>query len=270
MQNEHPLVSVVIPTYNRPNLIIRAVESVNNQTYSNIEIIVVDDASEQDIESVLAKFDKVKFIKNNKNQGPCFSRNEGLREAKGEFINFLDDDDFIYPNKIKKQIDLFLKSIDSNLGMVTSHAVDGRSGSKFVKYNCVKGNIYDELLNSYVVSGIETMLFKTDGVKEIGGFDERLESSQEYDLLIRFTEKYTVDYVDEVLSQENRSVNQISTNFDKKINGARYLYRKHDQRFKDKSWLYWLKMQLKLKLLLIRFYIGKLFGEKTYRLFLRK
>lgn len=270
MLKKKPLVTVIIPTHNRPELVRRAVESVQKQTYPNIEIIVVDDASKIDIRKSLKSDTNIRVLRNKKNKGGCFSRNWGIREAKGNYINFLDDDDILYPEKIKKQITCFINSVDSDLGMVTAHALDARSGMEENKYNRVKGNIYKVLLSSYAVSGIETMLFKKAALQRIGGFDEQIASSQEYDLLIRFAEYYTVDYVDEILSHEFRSVNQISLDFDKKRSGAKYLYKKHDSRYKAQGFFFWLQMKLKLKLLFTRFFVGKCFGEKAYRLLIRK
>lgn len=264
------LVSVVIPTYNRPDLLTRAVDSVKNQTYSNIEIIVVDDASPIDPTEGLSAYKDLHLFRNSENMGACYSRNLGLSKAKGEFINFLDDDDLLFPEKIEKQIDFFLTSKDERLGMVTCHAKDERSGEVKIKYNRVRGNIYKQLLNRYAVSGTETMLFKTDIVRQAGGFDEGLESSQEYDLLIRLSEDHSIDFVDEVLTREFRSIDQISTNFDKKIQGARHLYSKHDHRFKDMGIGFWLKKKVKLQVLLFRFYVGQVLGEKMYRLLLRE
>ncbi|MAL18373.1 MAG: glycosyl transferase family 2 [Balneola sp.] len=261
-----PEISVVIPSFNRPELLERAVKSVLNQTFHDVEIIVVDDASgEGDILSRVEKYSNVKYLRNETNRGACYSRNRGISEAKGRYINFLDDDDILFPEKLEKQLYCFKNNRDPSLGMVTCHANDERSGTLIVKQNKVKGDVHRKLLEKFAVSGIETMLFKTEYVKEIGGFDEKLQSSHEYDLLIRFTEKYTVDYVDEVLTKEFRSINQISTNFDKKIHGAKYLYKKHDERFKSVGILFWLKMKLKLWFLLFRYYVGKIFGEKFYR-----
>lgn len=263
-----PLISIVIPTYNRPNHVNRAIKSVLDQTYTNCEILVIDDASDYDIESELVQDDRIHLYRNKKNKGPCYSRNKGIRKARGEFINFLDDDDILYPTKLEKQIKVFNESEDPKLGMVTCHALDQRSGERVVKYNHVKGNIYLLMLSRYAVSGTETILFKTAYVKEVGGFDIGLASSQEYDLLIRLSEFYSINYVDEVLTEEFRSVNQISINFDKKISGASYLFSKHAERFRRIGLLFYMKMQVKLCLLKIRFYIGKYFGEKAYRLFL--
>ena len=263
------LVSIIIPSYNRVELVERAIQSVLNQSYSNVEIIVIDDASDVDIKPRLEGYDKVKFYRNEENRGACYSRNRGIKEARGEYINFLDDDDVLLPTKLEQQIERFSQSKDPDLGMVTCHANDGRSGEFVVRKNKVKGDIYNLLLNRFTVSGIETMLFKTQYIREIGGFDENLQSSQEYDLLIRFAERYTVDFVDEVLTKEFRSFNQISTNFDKKIQGARYLYKKHNHRFRENGFLFWLKMRFKLRILMLRFYAGKIFGEKVYRMLLR-
>lgn len=265
---DKPLISVIIPSYNRPALLSRAVESVIGQDYPNVEIIVVDDASEKDISSALERYPQVKLIENSENKGPCYSRNKGLENANGYYVNFLDDDDILLPGKLEKQVACFERSEDKKLGMVTCHSKDERSGRQKIKYNRVRGNIYKQLLERYAVSGTETLLFKIEAVKKVAGFDEELESSQEYDLLIRLAEDYTIDYVDEILTREFRSSNQISVNFEKKISGARYLYLKHDYRFKEMGFLFWLKLQLKLQFLLFRFRVGKVFGEKAYRFLL--
>ncbi len=106
------LVSVVIPTYKRSSMLIRTIESVLNQSYDNIEIIVVDDNNDdnyrKDTENKLIKYisnPKIKYIKHERNLGGCEARNTGLKEAKGEYICFLDDDDIIYKDKIEKQVE---------------------------------------------------------------------------------------------------------------------------------------------------------------------
>jgi len=265
-----PLVSVIIPTYNRPEFLRRAVDSVVNQTYANIEIIIVDDASQVALSGYPSDQREIKVLENSENKGACYSRNLGLSKAKGDFINFLDDDDILFPEKIEKQVEVFLAASDPSLGIVTCHSKDERSGQPKIKYNRVKGGIYRALLDRYIVSGTETLLMKTAAVEGVGGFDEHLQSSHEYDLLIRLSKDHTIDFVDEILTREFRSTDQISTNFDKKIQGAKHLYAKHDDRFKEVGIGFWLKKKLKLQLLLFRFYVGKIFGEKMYRKLLRE
>jgi len=260
-----PLASIVIPTYNRPEHLERAIDSALKQTYENVEIIVVDDGSELNLKPFENKYPSVRFLKNKTNRGACYSRNRGLKASNGEYINFLDDDDELYPNKIKLQVQKFQSSPVKNLGFVTAHVLDKRSGKEIIKKNITAGSMYRQLLSGYAISGIETLLIKKECLLEIGGFDENLQSSQEYDLLIRLSENYGVDYVDEILSRENRSLDQISLNFDKKMSGAKYLFRKHDSRYREIGFLFWLKMRLKRYGLFGRYLIGKYLGEDAYR-----
>lgn len=268
LQKLKPKVSIIIPTYNRPELLKRAINSVLSQTYPNIEIIVIDDASEMDINRFKKDFPNILFLQNSENRGPCHSRNRGIKEASSDYINFLDDDDILFPEKIERQVARFLESDDPNLGMVTAYALDERSGTEYVRKNMAKGDLYRDMLYRFEVSGIETTLFKKSVFDKIGGFDENLQSSQEYDLLIRAAEFFTFDYVDEVLSKEFRSTGQISVNFDKKIQGANYLFKKHNHRYIERGKWFWFKMQIKHLGLLCRYYSGKWFGENFYRLLL--
>ncbi len=107
------LVSIIIPTYNNANIICRAVDSCINQTYKNIEIIVIDDGSTDNTKEVLSRYnsdERFKYIYQ-ENQERSAARNHGLDVAKGEYIQFLDSDDEIYPEKIEKQVNF----LDSNL-----------------------------------------------------------------------------------------------------------------------------------------------------------
>ncbi len=264
-----PLISIVIPTYNRPDFLRRAIGSALNQTYSNLEIIVVDDCSDLELDQFRKEFPSVKFYKNSDNRGACFSRNRGLEVAIGDYINFLDDDDELLPGKIELQVNLFQQSQDPELGMVTCHLLDCRSGDEKIIENRIRGDVYKEMLSGFAVSGTEAMLFKRSVFDQIKGFDENLESSQEYDLFIRASEFCTIDFVDQVLTRKNRSENQISLNFDKKIQGAKYLFEKHDKRYREIGPFFRMKMRMKLYGLVCRFMIGKWFGEKAYRFTIR-
>lgn len=269
MKKNSPKVSVIIPTYNRPDLLRRAIESALNQTYPNIEVIVVDDHSDYDLDLLRKEYPSVKFYMNSENRGGCYSRNRGIREASGEYINFLDDDDELLPEKVERQVKKFFDSQFENVGFVTAHTEDNRSGKTVIKKNRASGDMYRQLLKKFAISGIETLLIKKECLLETGGFDDKLQSSQEYDLMIRLSDKYSVDYVDQVLSREHRSRDQISLNFGKKMAGARYLFQKHDRRYKAISLLFWMKMRLKYYGLMCRFLIGKLFGERAYRMTIR-
>ena len=102
------LVSVIMPSYNTAKYISESIESVLKQTYTNWELIIVDDCSTDNTDEVIATFlgdDRIRYIKNEKNSGAAVSRNRALREASGKYIAFLDSDDLWAPEKLEKQID---------------------------------------------------------------------------------------------------------------------------------------------------------------------
>lgn len=104
------LVSIIMPSYNTGRFIAESIESVLAQTYTNWELIVVDDCSTDDTDSVVTRFNdnRIRYFKNEKNSGAAVSRNKALREAKGEWIAFLDSDDLWLPNKVEKQLKFML------------------------------------------------------------------------------------------------------------------------------------------------------------------
>ena len=137
MTKEYPLVSIIIPTYNRPHLLCEAIDSCLTQTYSNIEIIVVNDGGTKETENILKERYKnvvgihTKYQVNDEkvikyfykeNGGVSSARNYGLKKASGEYINFLDDDDLLLPEKIELQVSFFKKNEKNwgNLGVVYS------------------------------------------------------------------------------------------------------------------------------------------------------
>ncbi|MCM8777982.1 MAG: glycosyltransferase [Candidatus Omnitrophica bacterium] len=112
MEGENkPLVSIIIPVYNRVDLLPRTLNSVINQTYKDIEIIVVDDGSTEDIKSVVDNFNdpRIKYLRHNENKGVAAARNTGMKISRGAFIAFLDSDDEYLPEKIEKQVEFFLE-----------------------------------------------------------------------------------------------------------------------------------------------------------------
>ena len=119
MFQEFPLVSVIIPTRNRVEMLCRAVNSVLSQTFDNLECIVVDDESHDNTEKVINSFedDRLKYFRHEKNKGASAARNTGIRQSQGEFIAFLDDDDEWLDEKLEKQVNL-LENLPSKYGMV--------------------------------------------------------------------------------------------------------------------------------------------------------
>ena len=132
------LVSVIIPTYNRIDTLERAIKSVKSQTYKNIEVLVIDDNANnhnirKEVEKIVSKFQNIKLIQNKENLGGGLSRNEGIKNAKGEYIAFLDDDDEFYPEKIEKQYELYKKLNNDKVGLIYCYAKYVGSKSQIIR-----------------------------------------------------------------------------------------------------------------------------------------
>jgi glycosyltransferase involved in cell wall biosynthesis len=190
---DKPLVSVYIPTYNRVQLLTRAVNSVLNQTYENIELIVVDDCSTdgtvQFLEKLTKKDSRIKYFQNEQNSGACVSRNKAIMEAKGEFITGLDDDDYFLSNRIEdffKNWNFFL-SKNSNMICLFSDVIlksNGFRNNKKVK-KPKKVKQHDLLVANWIGNQIFT---KTDSLKFVL-FDEKLKMWQDLDCWYRLLSK---------------------------------------------------------------------------------
>ena len=202
------LVTVVIPTYKRYVQLKRALDSCLSQTYSNIEIIVVDDNAPESeyrkmTEEVMhhyGKNEKVKYIQHSKNLNGSASRNTGLANAKGKYINFVDDDDILYPEKLAKQV-AFLDTCDIKTGGVTCGYVYLRNKVQCkVDYSRKRGNMQKEiLLIEWGTGSSSAPLYKTEAMRRIIGYDENFTRLQDWEMLIRFFELYSMEIIDEVL-----------------------------------------------------------------------
>jgi glycosyltransferase involved in cell wall biosynthesis len=143
-----PLVSCIIPTYNRAHIVGRAIQSVLNQTYKNIEVIVVDDGSQDNTQEVVLsiKDERVRYIRLHRNFGAAFARNIGIANARGEFVAFLDSDDYFLPEKIEKQVELMLK--DESIGVCYTEVYYELDNGELIHKESprARGKIYEVLL----------------------------------------------------------------------------------------------------------------------------
>ena len=121
----YPLVSCVLTTYNRSKILKRAITSVLNQTYTNIELIIIDDNSKDNTSDVVKIINnkRIKYIRNTSNKGLSYNRNLGASLSKGEFVAFIDDDDEWFPLKIEKQLLIFERDKSDKLGLVYTWSI---------------------------------------------------------------------------------------------------------------------------------------------------
>lgn len=231
--NNNPLISVVIPTYNRMNSVCNAIDSVLNQTYSNIEIIVVDDGSTDNTANRLEQYgDKIKYIKQI-NGGVSSARNTGIRSSEGEYLAFLDSDDIWYDDKIEKQMKFFQDNEDSILALVYVDVIrtsgDGKTIESRRPYdrNRILGFI-DVFIYPYL--GPSTVLLKTECINKEMAFDESLKTAEDLQFFLEIASKYNIGYLNEVLGEIRHVDDGLSSSTDSYIDNINVVTRFFDDK----------------------------------------
>jgi glycosyltransferase involved in cell wall biosynthesis len=195
-RHDSALVSVIIPTYNRRDFLREAVESVLSQTYSPVEIIVVDDGSTDDTPVLLdAYHGRIKVLRQS-NHGVSAARNLGIRYAQGAFIALLDSDDYWQPDKLALQIEYFDTHPEALICQTEEiwmrNGVRVNPGHRHKKQD---GRIFEPSLALCLISPSAVMMHNAL-LEEVGLFDESLPACEDYDLWLRVTCKYPVGLVD--------------------------------------------------------------------------
>lgn len=197
----HPIVSVIIPTFNRAASVKEAIESVLGQTFQDFEVIVVDDGSTDNTKELLSVEygDKIVYIFQS-NKGVSAARNTGIRAATGKYIAFLDSDDLWLPDKLAKQIELF-EMLSDNVGLVHCSVYNEVQGQRTTNWARLRGDVLKErLLNDErAMLWIPAAVIRRECFERIGLFDESLRRSEDKDLCLRLTRHYHIDFIEEPL-----------------------------------------------------------------------
>ena len=202
-KNFNPLVSIIIPVYNGENYVKDAIESALNQTYKNIEIIVVNDGSKDNTESVVKEFgNKVRYIKK-ENGGVSTALNVAIDNMKGEYFSWLSHDDIYLEDKIEKQIEFLSTLEDKNSILYSDYCLMNANGKRYPQDNILDGEMLKNkpeycLLRGYL-SGI-TLLIPKCAFDKCGYFKEELRCTQDYDMWARLLKEYNFVYCPGVYS----------------------------------------------------------------------
>jgi len=239
----HPLVSVIIPTYNRADLLPRAIDSVLAQDYAHWELIVVDDGSTDSTKEVVAEIgsrcSRPILYLGADHRGPSAARNLGIERSRGDFVCFLDSDDAFAPSKIGRQVELFrlrpelglvysdysihdgesdpLRAFDSVCGLAR-RVPTGPVGNNL--FTC-RGSLFDTLIRGYFVATITGMVRRGVLGPDIR-FDERLSYAEEWLFFLRVARRAPAGFVDEALSIHYPTPGSL-TRTDCSSNSVRYL-----------------------------------------------
>ena len=213
------LVSVIIPTFNRGYCIEKSITSVLQQTYENIELIIVDDGSTDNTEEIVLSIEdsRIRYIKVDGNKGANHARNLGIKESKGQYIAFNDSDDIWNLKKLEKQMKLML-SLDDSYGVVYSlfdkykNNILVERGPNLESYGeQLIGNIYNFMLGTMFIAA-PTLLIKKEVFENVGLFNEELKRLQDWELLLRIAQKYKFTLVQESLIDAHLQENSITHN----------------------------------------------------------
>jgi len=217
------LVSVIITTYNTKGKLTRAINSVLDQTYKNVEVIIVDDNNpnsegRSNTENIINKFSDFKnviYIKHDKNKNGAAARNSGISKAKGKYICFLDDDDFYLPNRIELSVK-YLEKNPKYSGVLVG--VGFLKGTNFfnVMNNFETGNLQKQLfLNNSLLGTGSNIFIKRECLNKLKVFDEDFYRFQDVEFMIRFFDFFEVGAIDKVLIVKDSKKHSNVPNYEK-------------------------------------------------------
>ncbi|WP_263821276.1 glycosyltransferase family 2 protein [Salinibacter sp.] len=235
-------ISVVIPTFNRQDVILRAVESALGQTHKNLEVIVVDDHSQDRTREVVESVgdNRVRYVLNRRSKGAQGARNTGVEIAKGEWIAFLDSDDWWHKEKLEKQVN-FIKKSEKRVSALSTGRVWKADGKTFWKSKLKKVDNWEPkvFLHDNPVGGFSTILIRKKKLKEVGGLDEALPAMQDIDLYFRISKKGDFYSIPNRLTIETiRYDGGISTNYAKKLESSKLFMEKYEKEYKSSYWMH--------------------------------
>ena len=196
----NPIVSVVIPTCNRPTLLQRAIESVLAQTFNNWELIVVGDGPTDTVRQVITHYcqqnHRIRAVFQD-NAGPSAARNAGIRVAQGQYVAFLDDDDRWLPDKLKRQVERFKQ--EPSLGFLYTKCFVEKDGVITDTWPYHMLNSYKKLYQGNFIPTL-TVMTRKECLGAVGGFDPKLLVSHDYDLWLRIASRYSFEGIPEALA----------------------------------------------------------------------
>ena len=229
---QKPLVTIICLCYNHEQFVVESLNSVLNQSYKNIELIIADDcstdSSEKTIKNWLENYPDIQFISNETNLGNTKTFNKALKIAKGNYVIDLAADDILMPNCVEKQIDTFLNSDQKKLAIIYGNAEIISENNQHLRYyyevnhekkvlkKPATGDIYSSILSqSSMICSVASMV-KREVLDELKGYDENL-AYEDLDLWIRTARNYNFEFIDSVLIQKRELEDSLGSQFYKKF-----------------------------------------------------
>lgn len=233
-----PEVTVIIPTYNRPDYLNDCIDSVLHQTFKNLEVLVIDNSTSDFVkknENVVNLFDdsRLKYFRIDERNEAQEARLFGVKKSKGKYLGFIDDDDIWLPSKLEKQVSVF----DDETGLVScialNKAVENKIETEKIEGDNVKVFTYTDLLTHYRLGTASTFLVLRDAFNKVDGFDVDFPAAIDHDFGLRISQYYKVKMIPKVLVERNAPEGHTSSNFGKRIRGHLCLYKRHGKNFRE-------------------------------------
>jgi glycosyltransferase involved in cell wall biosynthesis len=194
--SSNPLVSVILPTYNRGWILTEAIDSVLAQDYKDYELIVVDDGSTDNTRQILEPYGQNIIVLRQTNRGVSAARNRGIAQAGGQLAAFLDSDDLWLPRKLSRQVDFFNLNPDAVINQTEEIWIrNGVRVNPKDRHRKPSGMIFERSLELCLVSPSAVMIKKTL-FDAVGVFDENLPACEDYDLWLRISCRYPIHLID--------------------------------------------------------------------------
>tara|TARA_X000000950_G_scaffold254025_1_gene317444 strand:+ start:12397 stop:13392 length:996 start_codon:yes stop_codon:yes gene_type:complete len=183
------MISIIIPNYNKSQFLSETINSVKKQTYDNWEAIIIDDCSSDNsvdiIEKLISNDNKFSLKVNFSNKGANYSRNLGIKEAKGDFIIFLDSDDILSNDCLKNRIEFFRESSNIDFAVFCMGSFNEVIGDNTFLWNKFEGNLVKRFLSHDLPWALPSLLWKKSSLEMLNGFDESFKRYQDVELHIR-------------------------------------------------------------------------------------
>lgn len=230
-----PLVTVIIPSYNHAHFLVHALGSVRAQTYSHVEVIVVDDGSTDDTRSVVAAFPWVRYLWQ-ENRGLAAARNTGLAHGRGELVVFLDADDRLLPGALETGARLLAENPD--LGFVAGHSrFITREGVPLPTQQPVRSDEdpYMALLRRNSIRNPAMVMFRRRVLDEVGGFDSRVDACADYEMYLRISRSHPVRFHDALVAEYRKHGGNMSSDAALMIRQLRLVMRAQRQHLVSRS-----------------------------------
>ena len=201
-----PKVTVLMPVYNGEGFIKKAIDSILNQTFTDYEFLIINDKSTDDTKNLILSYNdkRIRFLQNENNLGQMGTLNIGIRLSGGEYVARMDQDDISLPERLEKEVNLLDKKRDITLVYADSYIIDagGRRRPKtlFDYSKPYRMLVFDKLLRRNFITG-NTVMMRKKVLNNSSSYNANYRIAAEYDLYLRLTQQYAVDFIDEVLAE---------------------------------------------------------------------